>query len=308
MIHALLATLLLAQAAPVQPGVAPATPKALETPEAPAADSPRTRAEAMLTAKDARAELLYNAGVEMYRAGELELARELFATAASKAKANIAARSMYNRGTTSYAEAVEAMKGAGESGQPAADAQKAVMESLERSLRELKDAVRADPSNTDARANAELAYRVLKELKKQQEQQEQQQQQQDQQKQDEQKQDQKQDQKNGQDQDPQQQDQQQQDQQKNDDSQKQDEKQDGKQDQQQEQTNGEQKDEQQQPQDGEQKQDEQQQAQTAEADKKPMTKQEVERLLQRIRDKERARILEKLSKERARTKPAPKDW
>lgn len=305
MIHALLATLLLAQAAPVQPGVAPATPKALETPEAPAADSPRTRAEAMLTAKDARAELLYNAGVEMYRAGELELARELFATAASKAKANIAARSMYNRGTTSYAEAVEAMKGAGESGQPAADAQKAVMESLERSLRELKDAVRADPSNTDARANAELAYRVLKELKKQQEQQ---QQQQDQQKQDEQKQDQKQDQKNGQDQDQQQQDQQQQDQQKNDDSQKQDEKQDGKQDQQQEQTNGEQKDEQQQPQDGEQKQDEQQQAQTAEADKKPMTKQEVERLLQRIRDKERARILEKLSKERARTKPAPKDW
>lgn len=305
MIHALLATLLLAQAAPVQPGVAPATPKALETPEAPAADSPRTRAEAMLTAKDARAELLYNAGVEMYRAGELELARELFATAASKAKANVAARSMYNRGTTSYAEAVEAMKGAGESGQPAADAQKAVMESLERSLRELKDAVRADPSNTDARANAELAYRVLKELKKQQEQQ---QQQQDQQKQDEQKQDQKQDQKNGQDQDQQQQDQQQQNQQKNDDSQKQDEKQDEKQDQQQEQTNGEQKDEQQQPQDGEQKQDEQQQAQTAEADKKPMTKQEVERLLQRIRDKERARILEKLSKERARTKPAPKDW
>jgi len=305
MIHALLATLLLAQAAPVQPGVAPATPKALETPEAPAADSPRTRAEAMLTAKDARAELLYNAGVEMYRAGELELARELFATAASKAKANIAARSMYNRGTTSYAEAVESMKVAGESGQSPADAQKAVMESLERSLRELKDAVRADPSNTDARANAELAYRVLKELKKQQEQQ---QQQQDQQKQDEQKQDQKQDQKNGQDQDQQQQDQQQQDQQKNDDSQKQDEKQDGKQDQQQEQTNGEQKDEQQQPQDGEQKQDEQQQAQTAEADKKPMTKQEVERLLQRIRDKERARILEKLSKERARTKPAPKDW
>ncbi len=299
MIHALLATLLLAQAAPVQAGDAPAAPKA---PEAPAADSPRTRAEAMLSAKDARAELLYNAGVEMYRAGELELARELFATAASKARANIAARSMYNRGTTSYAEAVEAMKGAGESGQSPADAQKAVMESLERSLKELKDAVRADPSNVDARANAELAYRVLKELKKQQEQQ------QDQQKQDEQKPDQRQDQKNEQGQDQQQQDQQQKDQQKNDESQKQDEKQDGKQDRQQEQKNGEEKDDQQQ-QDGEQKQDEQQQQQqTAEADKKPMTKQEVERLLQRIRDKERARILEKLSKERARTKPAPKDW
>jgi len=187
MIHTLLASLLLTQAAPAQPADARETADAAEAPigeapagEAPAADSPRTRAEAMLGAKDARAELLYNAGVEMYRAGELELARELFATAASKAKASVAARSMYNRGTTSYAEAVEAMKGAGESGQPPAETQKAVMESLERSLRELKDAVRADPSNTDARANAELAYRVLKELKKQQEQEQQQQQQQDQ--------------------------------------------------------------------------------------------------------------------------------
>jgi Ca-activated chloride channel family protein len=233
----------------------------------------------------------------MYRAGELELARELFATAASRAKAAIAARSMYNRGTTSYAEAVQAMKGASESGQSPADAQKAVIETLERSLRELKDAARADPSNADARANAELAYRVLKELKKQQEQQQQQ-------KQDQQQQDQQQEQK----QDDQQQ-------QQNDDSQNQD----GKQEPQQEPKNDEQQNDQQQPQNGEQKdgeqqngeqkQDEQQQEQqTSEADKKPMTKQEVERLLQRIRDKERARILEKLSKERARTKPAPKDW
>jgi hypothetical protein len=39
-----------------------------------------------------------------------------------------------------------------------------------------------------------------------------------------------------------------------------------------------------------------------------MTKQDVERLLQKIRDRERARILDKLEHERARTKPAPKDW
>ena len=39
-----------------------------------------------------------------------------------------------------------------------------------------------------------------------------------------------------------------------------------------------------------------------------MSKQEVERLLQKIRDKERARVLDKLERERARTKPAPKDW
>ena len=241
---------------------APAAPEPAAAAPSDTDDGPRTRAEELLGAKDARPELLYNAGVEMYRAGELELARELFASAASKAKASVAARSMYNRGTTSYAEALQSMKSAGESGQPPADAQKAVMESLERSLRELKDAARADPSNADARANAELAYRVLKELKKQQDQQ--QQQQNDQQKQD-------------------QQQQQQNDQQK--------------QDQQQQQQNDQQKQDQQ-----------QQQQQQAEADKKPMTKQEVERLLQRIRDKERARLLEKLSRERARTKPAPKDW
>jgi len=295
MIHALFTTLLLAQATPVQPTDARNDAARITEPaEVSSEDSPRTRVEAMLSTKDVRPEVLYNAGVEMYRAGELELARELFATAASRAKAAIAARSMYNRGTTSYAEAVQAMKGASESGQSPADAQKAVIETLERSLRELKDAARADPSNADARANAELAYRVLKELKKQQDQQQQQ-------KQDQQQQDQQQEQK----QDDQQQ-------QQNDDSQNQD----GKQEPQQEPKNDEQQNDQQQPQkgeqkDGEQKQDEQQQQQeqqSSEADKKPMTKQEVERLLQRIRDKERARILEKLSKERARTKPAPKDW
>ena len=283
--NATLLAILLAAQTPQTGTLAPATSAPTESPAA-AEDGPRARAEALLDAKDARPELLYNAGVEMYRAGELELARGLFASAASKAKASVAARSMYNRGTTSYAEAVQSMKNAGESGQPPADAQKAVMESLERSLRELKDAARADPSNADARANAELAYRVLKELKKQQDQQ-QQEQQNDQQKQD-------------------QQQQQQNDQQKQDQQQQQQNDQQ-KQDQQQQQQNDQQKQDQQQ-QNDQQKQDQQQQQQQAEADKKPMTKQEVERLLQRIRDKERARLLEKLSRERARTKPAPKDW
>ena len=308
MIHALFTTLLLAQATPVQPTDARnAAARITEPAEVSSEDSPRTRVEAMLSTKDVRPEVLYNAGVEMYRAGELELARELFATAASRAKAAIAARSMYNRGTTSYAEAVQAMKGASESGQSPADAQKAVVETLERSLRELKDAARADPSNADARANAELAYRVLKELKKQQEQQQQDQQQQDQQ-QEQQQQDQQQ-------QDQQQQDQQKQDQQKQD-QQKQDQQQQDQQQDQQKKDDAQNEDGKQEPpqqpnneeQQNEQQQQQQQEPQASEADKKPMTKQDVERLLQRIRDKERARILEKLSKERARTKPAPKDW
>ena len=39
-----------------------------------------------------------------------------------------------------------------------------------------------------------------------------------------------------------------------------------------------------------------------------MSKQDVERLLQKIRDREKQRIQEKLVRERAKTQPAPKDW
>ncbi len=245
----------------------------------------RANAEALLTKPDARAESVYNAGVNMYRAGEFELAGELFAAAASNAKAMIAARSMYNRGTTSYAQSLKSMQTAGENPQPSPDAQQAVIESLERSLRELKDAVRADPTNIDARANAELAYRVLKDLKKEQEKQ----QQKDEQKQDEEK-------KDDQKKDDEKKDDQKKDGEKKDDQKKDDEKKDG-----------EKKDEkkQDQPKPSDDKpQDKPQDKQ----DSKPMTKQDVERLLQKIRDRERARILDKLEHERARTKPAPKDW
>ena len=245
----------------------------------------RANAQALLTKPDARAESVYNAGVNMYRAGEFELAGELFAAAASNAKAMIAARSMYNRGTTSYAQSLKSMQTAGENPQPAPDAQQAVIESLERSLRELKDAVRADPTNIDARANAELAYRVLKDLKKEQEKQ----QQKDEQKQDEEKKD---DQKK--------------DDEKKDDQKKDDEKKDGdKKDDQKK--DGEKKDEKKQDQ-SKPSDDKPQDKPQDKQDSKPMTKQDVERLLQKIRDRERARILDKLEHERARTKPAPKDW
>ncbi len=282
------------------------------------------------------AERLYNAGVSMYRASEFALARELFAAAAERAKAGVAARSMYNRGTTSYAEALRAMQDAqgaspagspGGSGQsPQSDIMGATIQSLERSLRELKDAVRADPTDADARANAELAHRVLKELKQQQQQQQQQQSGD-------------QDQEQNQQQDPQQ----------NQDGQQQESGQ-GEQPNDQEQ-NG-QQDPQQRPQDGQQSDsdregdrneksdrtpeeesesksepksepkrepkpasnpdakptDETAQKADGKATPKPMTRQEVERLLQRIRDKERARLLERMERERARTQPAPKDW
>ena len=39
-----------------------------------------------------------------------------------------------------------------------------------------------------------------------------------------------------------------------------------------------------------------------------MTREEIERLLQRVRAKEAARIEKQMQEERARRKPAPKDW
>lgn len=279
----------------------------LDAGTAPATDAPPVRPER-----------LYNAGVSMYRAGELELARDLFAAAAERAKAGVAARSMYNRGTTSYAEAVRAMESAGraDGSTNPQELQKEVIDTLERSLRELKDAARADPRNTDARANAELAHRVLKELKKQQEQQQQQQQQnQDQQQSGEQ---------NG---EQNQQNQQQQngeqpeknDDQKNEsggeqDQPQQDQRRDGQEDQDQQrdgQKGQESEAEESKPDQAtpdEPRTDEAKPNQPKAENRKPMTRQEVERLLQRIRDKERARVMERMERERARTQPAPKDW
>ena len=260
---------------------------------------------------------LYNAGVTAYRAKDFAAAREMCALAAAQGKADLAARSMYNRGTTQYAASVDAMAAAQAPGASAAPTpesqqqqQQQLMESLESALRELKDAARADPSNADARANAELAHRVLKELKKKQEQEKKDQQKQDQQKQDQeqkdqQKQDQEQQDQEGKDQeskDPQSQEQK--DQAKKDQEQKAQEKKDqDKKEQEQKKQDQQQEDQAKQ----EQQKQEQQQSQAEQAEKKPMSKQDVERLLQKIRDREKQRIQEKLVRERAKTQPAPKD-
>jgi Ca-activated chloride channel family protein len=280
----------------------------LDAGTAPATDAPPVRPER-----------LYNAGVSMYRAGELELARDLFAAAAERAKAGVAARSMYNRGTTSYAEAVRAMESAGsaDGSTNPQELQKDVIDTLERSLRELKDAARADPANTDARANAELAHRVLKELKKQQEQQQQQQQNQDQQQSGEQNEEQNQNQQNQQQRNGEQPEQN--DDQKNEsggeqDQPPQDQRRDGQEDQDQQRDGQkgqespleEPKPDQAKP--NEPTTEEAKPNQSRAENRKPMTRQEVERLLQRIRDKERARVMERMDRERARTQPAPKDW
>ena len=263
-------------------------------------------------------EAIYNAGVQMFRAGNFEAARDLFSTAASRGKESVAARSMYNLGTSGYADALKLLQPAegGGAGSPPTDTSSdgapvdptpvnprdQAISALEDALRELKDAMRADPKNIDARANAEMAHRLLKSLKE-----EQKQEQKNDEKKDE-KEDDKQDEKNdGQQDKPQdgdgkpsdeqkQQEKEQQEKKNKDDSkgEKDDKKQDEKKD--------EKPSDDKTPPTDEAKQDQ------AKGEQKPMSKQEVERVLQKIRDRERERIQAKLQRERARTLPAPKDW
>ena len=263
-------------------------------------------------------EAIYNAGVQMFRAGNFEAARDLFSTAASRGKESVAARSMYNLGTSGYADALKLLQPAegGGAGSPPTDTSSdgapvhptpvnprdQAISALEDALRELKDAMRADPKNIDARANAEMAHRLLKSLKE-----EQKQEQKNDEKKDE-KEDEKQDEKNdGQQDKPQdgdgkpsdeqkQQEKEQQEKKNKDDSkgEKDDKKQDEKKD--------EKPSDDKTPPTDEAKQDQ------AKGEQKPMSKQEVERVLQKIRDRERERIQAKLQRERARTLPAPKDW
>ena len=131
-------------------------------------------------------EAIYNAGVQMFRAGNFEAARDLFSTAASRGKESVAARSMYNLGTSGYADALKLLQPAegGGAGSPPTDTSSdgapvhptpvnprdQAISALEDALRELKDAMRADPKNIDARANAEMAHRLLKSLKEEQKQ------------------------------------------------------------------------------------------------------------------------------------------
>ncbi|MFM1821932.1 MAG: hypothetical protein RI967_198 [Planctomycetota bacterium] len=292
------------------------------------------------------AETLYNLGVARYREGDLAGAERLFRAAAERGRSEVAARAMFNEGTTAYAEVLRVLEAAATppspdaaaGGTPAGEApseespegsQENPLEQaiarLESGLRILKDAIRADPDNEDARVNAELAQRLLRQLRRQQEQQQQEQQQQDQQNQDQQNQDQQnQDQQN---QDQQNQDQQDQDQQ-NQDQQNQD--QQNQQQQNQDQQNQQQQNQDQQNQDqqnqDQQNQQQQQQQQSQEGqeksespaepkpcpaeaqERKPLTREEIERLLQRVRLKEAQRLERQAQEERARRKPAPKDW
>ena len=282
-----------------------------------------------LRARPEAAAAAYNQGVALYREGKYADAARTFSQAAeiasegTKTDPVVEARSTYNKAASHYratkaqAEAAERMlASAGATGPDGAEAPakepvdpealKAAIEDAQKSLQGFKDAALNDPTDRDARANAQQSLRLLRALEELQKQQERQ----------------KQDQEQEQKQDQEQQQQQQQDQQQSQDQEQKE------QQQQQDQQSGDQGEEQppkdpgdpkdepkQQPSDGEQDAPEQP------ADQPPppkpsgerpgeMTKQEADRLLQAVRDRERER---RADQERAAAvprnrRPPAKDW
>jgi Ca-activated chloride channel family protein len=232
------------------------------------------------------AQIPYNMGVAAYRQGDLQRAAELFDQARMlTADPALRAKSAYNLGTTAYRKSLEQP-------QDPAEAQTQLQDAtgdLERALEHFRETLDADPADSDARANGELAYRWLEQL-----QQMQQQMQQDQQ---------------GQPQEQPQQDQQQQGQPQEQQGQQGDQQQDP---QQQEQQQAEGEDDQEQAQEQQAAESEQAEAtegeRDEEAERKPMTREEAQRLLQQVRDKDRRRQEELAGREAGRQPPVDKDW
>ncbi len=234
------------------------------------------------------AEIPYNMGVAAYRAGELERASTLFDRARMLASVpSMQARSAYNLGTTSAQQAVQSR-----TDDPAvAKAQmEDATESLKTALDRFRDAIAMNPDEEDARAHGELAWRWLQQLEQLQDQMQQQGDQQD---------------PDGEQTDSEQEDQEQQGQQ-----------QEQEQDQQQQSGGPEQDQEEQQEQepsasDEQQKDQDQEQQQSPgqpSPNERPMSREEAERLLQSVRDKE-ARRREELARREARGRqPVDKDW
>ncbi len=299
-----------------------------------------------VAANPASASALYNQGVAQYRGGEFEKAAATFAQSAQLADAHLAASSMFNEGNSLYSQALGQLgsqEGSAAPQNPSTTPTESggqpdlghAIEQVKKALTHFKDASSADPTDVDARVNAETSHRLLKQLEEIQKQQQQQQQQQNQ---DQQKQDQSQEQK----------DQQQQDQQQGQQGQRPDEasekdpgKSEGAEPKPQDQAGKESQESAQDKEEGKEqgkdegsKQQQEQQAkqgqrpasgaheQVGEGAKEepsgtangevvegaPLTKDQAEKLLQAVRDRAKARLDAKEAAQRTKQAPAAKDW
>ena len=225
-----------------------------------------------------RPELLYNQAVAQYRKGGYEQARQLLAQAASKGDDRLDSRVHYNLGNCDYAEAVEV----------AEKDKSAAISKLRSAISNYRSTLATNSADTDARANIQTAQMLITKL---QQEEKKQQQKPDQQKSDQQKSGQ---QKPGQ-QKP---------------SSPNDEKNHQPLDKQEPQDNAPEQPEQQQPGSAQTARTQQfgHGDSTADADARPMTKEEAQKMLQAVRDRELLRRMEQRQKARRQHVPVDRDW
>jgi Ca-activated chloride channel family protein len=235
-------------------------------------------------------ELAYNQGVAYYKLKDYSKAREHLQKALATRDLALEARAKYNLGNCAYAEALQKLS----------DLQAAI-DGLRQAINHYRDALEVNPQDDDARANIEMAQLLIKDLLDKQKQQ------QEQQKQD---QDQKQDEQQKQNQQPDQQ--QQQKQQRSAESQPSSQPSESDEHKQQAQQNKAQQQQQQKEQqktgDQQQQQEQREAAKPQTGEKRAMTQQEAERLLQAVRDREKEHRDKQAQRVRVRRVPVEKDW
>lgn len=267
--------------------------------------------------------LLHNRAAANYKLGNKDEARELWVRALPLGDAEFEAQARYNLGNCDYDEALRMLEGGADpAAQGGVDANR-VMQALDTAIEQYRDAVRLDPSLNQARANLELARQFKKQLKEQMEQQQQQSSQPSDEQSETQPSDEQCENPSGDSQ------------QQNADSQQQSSTQPSDQQQQQDQQQSEQEQREGQQEQQDQQQQEQQSSETQPADQQPtetqpagqpqeqmgegeqqdqqaqpilLTREEAERLLQMIRDAERARREALRARERGRHEPVDRDW
>ena len=107
--------------------------------------------------------LNFNKSIALYRAGDVDSARDLFSKVAGSAGPELAAKARFNLGNVDYAQAIKIAE---------QDKQGAISQ-LKSAITHYRASLRTDANDVDARANVELADRLIKQLQREEEQQKQ---------------------------------------------------------------------------------------------------------------------------------------
>ena len=110
--------------------------------------------EQAISQDDDNPSLSYNLAIARYRHGDIEIARQLFTEIAATEEAELAAKARYNLGNADFAEAIQKIQ----------QDQAAARKQLESAIENYRKALQINRADSDARANIELANRLIDQL------------------------------------------------------------------------------------------------------------------------------------------------